>query len=154
MLNMANIWDKFDEEFDVEGLKDEVKDAAKGKGGDFKEVPLGEYEVKVDKMELTKSKAGDPMVTIWFKIVEGKFKNSLIFYNQIIPQGFQLHLANELLRSLDSGLKVEFETFKQYGNLILDIGEEIDGRLEYELEYGENKKGYNTYKIKDVFELE
>lgn len=151
---MANIWDKFDEEFDVEGLQDEVKDAAKNSGGDFQEVPLGNYEVKVDKMELTKSKAGDPMVTIWFKIVEGKFKNSLIFYNQIIPRSFQIHLNNEMLRSLDSGLDVEFESFKQYGNLILDIAEEIDGRFEFELEYGENKKGYNTYKIKDVFELE
>lgn len=151
---MANIWDKFDEEFDVEGLQDEVKDAAKNSGGDFQEVPLGNYEVKVDKMELTKSKAGDPMVTIWFKIVEGKFKNSLIFYNQIIPRPFQIHLNNEMLRSLDSGLDVEFESFKQYGNLILDIAEEIDGRFEFELEYGENKKGYNTYKIKDVFELE
>lgn len=151
---MANIWDKFDEEFDVEELQDEVKDAAKNSGGDFQEVPLGNYEVKVDKMELTKSKKGDPMVTIWFKIVEGKFKNSLIFYNQIIPQPFQIHLNNEMLRSLDSGLDVEFESFKQYGNLILDIAEEIDGNLEFELEYGENKKGYNTYKIKDVFEVE
>ena len=151
---MANIWDKFDEEFDVDALQDEVKDAAKNTGGDFQEVPKGNYEVKVDKMELTKSKKGDPMVTIWFKIVEGKFKNSLIFYNQIIPQPFQIHLNNEMLRSLDSGLDVEFQSFKQYGNLILDIAEEIDGRLEFELEYGENKKGYNTYKIKDVFEVE
>lgn len=150
---MANIWDKFDEEFDVDGLQDEVKEAAKGNGGDFKEVPLGNYEVKVDKMELTKSKKGDPMVTIWFKIVEGKFKNSLIFYNQIIPQAFQIHLANEVLRSMGSGLDVEFVSFKQYGNLILDIAEEVDGTFEYELEYGQNKKGYNTYKIKEVFEV-
>lgn len=151
---MANIWDKFDSEFDVEELQDEVKDAAKNSGGDFKEVPLGNYEVKVDKMELTESKAGDPMLTMWFKIVEGKFKNSLIFYNQIVPEGWQLRIANEMLQGLGSGLDVEFESFSQYGNLILDIGEEIDERYEYELEYGKTKKGYTTCKIKEVFELE
>lgn len=151
---MANIWDKFDEEFDVDGLQEEVKEAAENGGGNFKEVPHGSYEVEVDKMELTKSKKGDPMVTIWFKIVEGEFKNSLIFYNQIIPQAFQIHLANEMLRSLDSGHDVEFVTFKQYGNLILDIAEEIDGVFEYALDYGQNKKGYDTYKITEVFELD
>ena len=92
------------------------------------------------------------MLTVWMKILEGEYKGQLIFYNQVVDMGFGLHNANEFLRSLDSGLDVTFENFRQYGNLIMDIHEAIDGKLEYGLKYGKNSKGYNTYEITDVFE--
>ena len=147
----TSIFDKFDKMVDVEGLKQDAKDAAENKM-EFKEVPEGKYEVKIDKMELTESKKGRPMLTVWMKILEGEYKGQLIFYNQVVDMGFGLHNANEFLRSLDSGLDVTFENFRQYGNLIMDIHEAIDGVLEYGLKYGKNSKGYNTYEITDVFE--
>lgn len=147
----TNIWDKFDEMVDVEGLKEDMKNAAEN-GGNFREVPEGNYEVAINKMELTKSKTNRPMLTVWMKVLEGEYKGQLIFYNQVVDIGFGLHNANEFLRSLDSGLDVTFENFNQYGNLIMDIHEAIDGILEYGLKYGKNNKGYNTYEITDVFE--
>lgn len=146
-----DIWAKFDQTVDTEGLKEDVKEVAENKV-DFKEIPEGKYEVKIDKMELTESKKGRPMLTVWMKILEGEYKGQLIFYNQVVDMGFGLHNANEFLRSLDSGLDVTFENFRQYGNLIMDIHEAIDGVLEYGLKYGKNSKGYNTYEITDVFE--
>ena len=151
---MANIWDKFDEAIDTKGLQEDVKEAAENGTGSFKEVPHGEYEVEVNKMELIASKKGDPMVTIWFKVVSGEYKGSLIFFNQVITQGFQIHIVNELLRSMNTGLDIEFKTYKQYGNLLMDVMEEIDGQLEFALKYGEGKKGFSTYEITDVFEVE
>ncbi len=151
---MANLWDKFDEAIDTKGLQEDVKEAAENGTGSFKEVPHGEYEVEVNKMELIASKKGDPMVTIWFKVVSGEYKGSLIFFNQVITQGFQIHIVNELLRSMDTGLDIEFKTYKQYGNLLMDVMEEIDGQLEFALKYGEGKKGFSTYEITDVFEVE
>ena len=69
--NMSkNIWEEFDEKIDTEGLAKDAKDAAEN-GGDYKEVPLGTYEVEVNKMELKKSSKGDPMLSIWFKIIAG-----------------------------------------------------------------------------------
>ena len=150
---MANIWEKFDKVIDVEGLQKDVQEAAEN-GANFREVPHGEYEVKIEKLELVESKKGDPMVTIWFKVVSGEYKGSIIFYNQVITQGFQIHIVNELLRSLDSDIEVEFKTYKQYGQLLMDIHEAIDGRLEYGLKYGEGKKGFSTYEITDVYEVE
>ena len=147
-----DIWEKFDKEIDVEGLKADAKEAAKN-GGNFKEVPHGTYEVKVDKMELKESKTGKPMLSIWFKILDGQYKNSLIFYNQVLSTGFGLHNADEFLKSLDSGINVEFVNFKQYNNMILDIVEAIDGVLEYGLEYSEGKNGFSNYKITDVFDV-
>lgn len=147
-----DLWDEFDEKIDTEGLARDAKKAAENGGGDYKEVPLGTYEVEVNKLELKKSKKGDPMLSIWFKIIAGEYKGSLIFYNQVILQGFGIHNANEMLRSLDSGVEVKFTSFKKYHEMLLDIVEAIEGNLEYALEYGENNKGYNTYKITDVFE--
>ncbi len=142
---------KFDKVVDVDGLKKDVAEAQEN-GGDYKEVPHGTYEVAVSKMELTESKKGDPMVTIWFKILAGDFKNSLIFCNQVITQGFQIHIVNELLRSMDTGLDIKFDTYTQYEQLLMDVSEAVDGKLEFALEYGE-RKGFNTFKITEVYEV-
>lgn len=155
-----NMFDKWDKEIDVDGLAKDVEEAAKN-GGTFKEVPPDTYEVMVEKMELIASKKGDPMVSIWFKIVAGDFKNSRIFYNQVVQNGVGIHFNNELLRSMDldavhaiedNGGKL-FQTYKQYANLLMDCAEEIDAaKLSFQLEYGEGKNSFHTYSITDVFE--
>ena len=150
---MANIWEKFDKAIDVEGLQKDIQEAAEN-GSNFKEVPHGQYEVRIEKLELVESKAGDPMVTVWFKILTGEYKGSMIFMNQVITKGFQIHLMNEFLRSLDSGYDIEFKSYSQYGQLLMDIHEAIDGELEYLLKYSEGKKGFSTYEITDVWEVE
>ena len=149
---MTNIWEEFDKVVDVEGLKKDAKEAAENNGGNFKEVPPGTYEVEVDKLELKKSKKGDPMISCWMKVAAGEYKGSTIFYNQVVSSGFGLHNANEFLRSLDSGVKVDFENFRQYNDMILDIFEAVNGNLAYQLKYGKNSKGFNTYEIEEVFE--
>lgn len=152
--NSNNIWDKFDQTIDTAGLAEDVKTAAKN-GGSYKEVPFGEYEVAIDKLELKASKAGDPMVSVWFKIVsEGEYKGSRIFMNQVVKQDFQISIVNEFLRSLDSGIDITFDTYKQYGNLLMDVFEAVNGNLEFALKYSEGKGGFAKYEITEVFELE
>jgi hypothetical protein len=147
-----NIWDKFDKAVDTEGLAKDVKEVAEN-GGEYVEVPHGDYEVSVQKLELTASKKGDPMVTIWFKVLAGEYEGSLIFMNQVVTKGFQIHIVNELLRSMDTGIDIEFVTYRQYGNLLMDVAEAIDGNLEFALSYKEGKKGFSTYEITEVFEV-
>jgi hypothetical protein len=156
MAENNNIWDKFDKAVDTAGLAAEVKEAAEN-GTSFREVPHGEYEVEINKIELTKSKKEDPMVTIWFKIVDGEYKGSMIFMNQVITQGFQIHIVNEILRQMTSECKdinVEFTTYKQYGNLLMDIHEAVDGNFEFMLTYGKGKKDFSTFSIDEVYVLE
>jgi len=149
-----NIWDKFDKQYNTEELAKEVKELEKSNGSGYVEVPYGNYEVSVSKMELIESKKGYPMVTIWFKVLNGEHKGSLIFYNQVITQAFQHHKVSELLRSMETDLEIGFKTYNQYGQLLMDVHEAIDGKLEFGLEYGVDKKGYPTYEITDVFEVE
>ena len=156
---MANIYDKWDKEIDTQGLANDVKEAAENGTGDFKEVPHGDYEVAIQQMELKASKKGDPMVSIWFKIVsEGEFKGSMIFFNQVITQGFQVHIVNELLRTMVSEMAdapvIEFVSYKQYANLIMDIFEAVNENFEYALAYKKGKKDFSTYEITEVYTLE
>lgn len=151
---------KFDKMVDIDGLKKDIADAeANGGGADFKDVPHGDYEVSIDKLELTETKkTGKPMVSCWMKIVsDGELKGQRIFMNQVITQGFQIHIMNSFLRSLlpdDSGIDVEFTGYADYNDLLLDITEYIDSKFEYGLEYGENNKGFDTFQITDIFELD
>ena len=92
------------------------------------------------------------------KIVEGEYKGSLIFMNQVVTQGFQFHIVNDFVRSLvsemDDPIDVHFKTYNQYGNTLMDVMEAIDNNFEYQLDYRENSKGYNEFEIKEVYVLE
>ena len=100
-MENKNIFAQWDKAVDIDGLNKDIKEAEQNSGGgNFKEVPHGQYEVSIEKMELKATKKGDPMVSVWMKICDGDFKGSLIFMNQVITQGFQIHIVNEFLRSL------------------------------------------------------
>lgn len=146
-----DIFEKWNESADLKGLQNDIKDA-QDNNKEFEKVPHGEYEVKIDKMELKASKKGDPMVSIWFTILEGKYKKSKLFLNQVITQGFQIHIVNELLKSMGTDLAIEFVDYKQYADLLLDVAEECDtNKLEFALKYEDNK-GYDKFTITEVFE--
>jgi hypothetical protein len=162
-----NIFEKWDSTIgDMESIQKDIQDAASNNGGNkYKEVPHGTYDVSIEKMELVESKTSKkPMVSVWMKIVsDGEFKDSLIFMNQVIDltsefRGLQVHSTNEFLRSLIQKCfeppVVEFKSFVQYADLLMDIHEMIADSFEYALEYGVTKKGYDTFKIREVYELE
>ena len=84
---------------------------------------LRRYEIKIEKLELVKSKKNDPMFTCWMKIISGEYKGCFIFMNQVVTQGFQIHIVDEFLRSLDSGIEIEFKTYSQFAQLLSEIKE-------------------------------
>ena len=155
-----NIFAQWDNAVDMEGLQKDIQDAANNGGGDFKEVPHGNYEVSIEKMELKATKySNKPMVSIWMKIVsDGEFKGSLIFMNQVITEGFQIHIVNEFLRSLIQECEiapvVEFKSYAQYAELLMDIHEAIADSFEYAVDYGQTKKGFDTFEVLEVYPLE
>lgn len=151
-----SVWDKWDKNIDTEGLAQDTKEAEQNGGsGEYSEVPTGTYEVKVEKMELKESSKGDPMFTAWFRIVEGSHKKQMLFMNQIILEGWQIGIVNKFLRSLDAtgAVSVEFKTYGQYNNLIMDLMEEIDGKFEYLLEFKKSDKGFPIYTVKEVYDV-
>lgn len=149
-----SVFDKWNKAIDVEGLAKDTKEVEQNGGtGDYAEVPVGTYEVKIEKMELKESSKGDPMFSAWFRILSGDYQNQLLFMNAVITQGFQIGNVNKFLRSLEAVEEVEFRDYAQYNDLIMDIMEEIEGSgLEFLIEYKKNKKDYPVYTVKEVFE--
>lgn len=151
-----NIFEKFNSMFDIDGLKEDIKTAASS-SGDFVEVPKGDYEVKVVKLEIgqtgEKSKnPGMPMAKVWFEVVAGEYKGQKIFMNQMLTSAFGFHKMNEFLESLETNVPIVFENFVQYDALFREVFAEIDGKAEYQLTYGANAKGYSTYTIVTRFQ--
>ena len=160
--NNMSIFEKYTSKIDAAELAASQNEINKNtSGGDYKEVPLGKYEVEVNKLECKLSSKGNPMVSIWFKILEGSFENSMIFYNGVFGEDWMRHRVVKLLSTLmnDSTHEAEINLILKSGdvdtinNFCMDIHEAIDGKFEYLLDYGQ-KKGYNTYDIKEVYVLE
>lgn len=148
-----SIFDKWNKAVDTKGLAEDAKEAEQNGGsGDYPKVPVGQYEIKIDKMELKESSKGDPMFSAQFRILSGDHENQCLFMNQVITQGFQIGIVNKFLRSLDVTDDVEFKDYEQYNNLVMDIMEEVDGKLEFLLDYRKSKKDFPIYTIKDIFE--
>ena len=158
-----SIFDKFSNQINADDLKasqKEIQDNSNG-GGNYEEIPVGTYEVKVDKLECKLSKSNNPMVSIWFRIVSGKYEKSLIFYNGVFKEDWMRHRVAKILsdllddgdRTAEINLILKSNNVQVVNDLCLDIHESIDGRLEFLLDYGLHK-GYNTYTIKEVFDAE
>ena len=147
-----SIFDKWNEQIDGAKMAEEVKEVEKNGGGNYKDVPAGEYEAKIEKMELKESKSGAPMVSVMFRIIEGEFKKSCLFMNQVVTLPFQIGLVNEFLRSMDTDVTIDFDgNYEHYNNMILDVFEAVDrDKLEFLVAYGE-KNGYKTFRIKEVY---
>lgn len=143
---------KWNSAIDAQQFEKDLEEIKKNGGADFPEIEPGEYVVKIEKMELKASKKGDPMLSIMFRILEGEHKKACIFFNQVVIQPFQIYLANEFLNSLETDVEAAFHgDYKEYNDIILDIAEACE-KLEFLLDYGTNSKGYNTYKIKEVYD--
>lgn len=146
---------------------DIAKDVAEAASSNVerKEVPFGDYEVKVTKLELGENtyEGGDyfgmPEAHIWFRIIgQGEYAGQMLFVNKRLvslnnpnANGFLIHKFNEFLDTFESGIPVVFENWAQYGQLIKSIFEAIDGRAEYQLAFFENK-GYKDYQIVKRFQ--
>lgn len=152
-----SIFAKFNEKVDKEQFAKDVAEARENSG--FDGVPHGTYEVEVEKIECKETKNGDPMITVWFNIIAGNYKGCKIFANRVIKiggqyQGLMMSKAIELLESLETGLIIpshnDFEVLEQFANDVYDKIQELG--LEYELNYYEDKKGYDQHEIKEVFE--
>ena len=143
MLNFADFDEKFEKELQFYQRHITAVDS--------KEIPYGFYEVKIIKLEFTKHKSnGRPTLICCFEILTGKHKGKLIFMSKLINSAIALHKCNEFLRSL-SRLPVSFETFAQYGGLIMDIFNEIKDTREYSLHYSKDARGLDSYRIDHVF---
>ena len=158
---MSSIFEKYSSKINSEELAASQKEIqANATSTDRPEIPAGKYEVKVDNIEAKTSSKGNPMVSIQFRILAGKFEKSCIFYNGVFHEDWMRHRVAKMLSDLiadgDNTAVVNLilkGSLSEVNNFCMDVAEDISGKkLEYLLDYGVDKKGYRTYKIAEVYE--
>lgn len=150
---------KFDKEVDLEQLKKDAEEAEQNGGfGDFPEIEEGTYVGKIEKMEVGQTKDGRPMLKVQFRITEGEHEKACLFMNRVLygtkNDANMIASAVGWLKTLEPSDEVGpvvFESYSQFADLVLDIMEDIDGELEYEVDYDPN--AFNNITINDVFEV-
>ena len=152
---MAIDFDKINRSVDLEGLRKDVENASENGTGDFPTVPAGKYEVALVSLEIKGTKKDNrPMLAASFKILSGEYKNQRLFMNRVIygtkDDGRMIKSAVGWLNTLDSGVDVAFQDYKQFADLVMDVAEAIDGKLEYAVEYDDSQ--FNSIKITEVFD--
>ena len=150
---MSN-WQNFDLKIDNTLLNDIAN--ASANNGEFEELPLGRYEVKINSMQLTQSKNGDPMTKTIFEVVQGQYKGRYMFKNSVIYKGdrndaWRLKQELTFINSLQPINQVNFYSFSDFEKQIINAFTDISSRkLEYLVEIKE-KNNFRTYSVIEVY---
>lgn len=151
-------FEAFDKKVDIEGLKNDVKEAEKNTPStDYPEIPKGKYEVKFENIEMRATKKdGRPMLSVQARILEGDFKKKCIFMNRVLfgtkNDANMINSAVGWLKKLGTDIEIEFEGYTHFAELVMDVAEAVEGGFEYLIEY--DPDAFNTITIKEVFEVE
>lgn len=162
---MSNdVFAKFEEMFNSEELaKDIAETIANSKPFEKKEVPFGDYEVKIVKLEVGEHDfdgdyKGMPEAKVCFQIINHEeltgqrlYMNKKLISLKNPTSGFMLFKFTEFLNSLETSYTATFENWDQFKDLVASMFNEIDGRAEYQLSFFENK-GFKDYAIVKRFQ--
>lgn len=153
---MAIDFGAFDQKVDLDALQKEVADAD---AAAFDDVPDGTYVVGFEKMEIKLTNAKDKlMFAVQCKIKEGEQKGRLIFFNRVISgntspkwtDGMAIKSVCTWLDKLETETIPEFINYEDFAGCVLDIFQEIQGKVEAEVEYAGKK--FNPITINEVFD--
>lgn len=157
---MSNVWKDYEDSVDENQLQKELEDARKN---NFEDLPKGTYTVEFTTIEagVTKDtgKGKRPMLKVAAKVIEGQYKNRLMFMNRVIQgtknDGRMIASVEGWLAKLEAEdengdlINPKFKTYPQFADLIMDIAEAVDDMgLTYEVEY--DSTAFNSISIKKV----
>lgn len=158
---MAVDFSAFDAKMDP-NLQDDVKNAK-----EYEDVPNGDYIVSVDKMEVKTTKAGDKlMFAVQMSIKENSDgsksnqKGRKIFFNRVISgnrvseswnDGKAIKSVITWLNKLETDLIPEFVNYSDFAELVLDIFQEIQGKVELDVTY--KASDFNPISINEVYDI-
>ena len=155
---MSSVWAEYEKTVNEDELNRQIKDA---RANTFEDLPAGEYNVELSRLEPKMSKNGKPMVSVSMKVIEGKYRGRLMFMNRVIGgtknDGRMIAGLETWLEHLEAEdengdlITVRFHDLDQFSDLVLDIAESVkDMGLQYQLTY--DSKAFNTIEIDRVLD--
>ena len=154
---MAVDFSAFDEKVNLNELQEEVKNAPDSQ---YEDVPDGSYDVGFDKMEIKPTKAGDKlMFAVQCNILEGEHKGRKLFFNRVIAGNTSVKWTDAMaiksvctwVDKLETETVPEFINYSDFAECILDIFQEIQGKVGAAITY---KAGdFNPITIEEAFDM-
>lgn len=158
---MAVDFSAFDAKMDP-NLQDDVKNAK-----DFADVPNGDYIVGIDKMEVKLTKDQKKlMFAVQMTIKENADgsksdqKGRKIFFNRVISgnrvsenwnDGRAIKSVITWLDKLGTDIVPEFINYSDFAEMVLDIFQEVQGKIELDVTY--KADNFNPVTINEVYDL-
>jgi len=147
---------RFDATINEAEMAKQLEEAKNNPQQSDKQVPAGNYTVKIEKMEIAATKDGRPMFKVQCRILDGEFKKWCLFMNRVIygtkNDANMIQSVIGWLQKLESSVTVEFKNYSQFSELVLDIFEEVADAVELDVEY--DPDAFNSISIVDVFDAE
>ena len=147
---------KFDSMINEAELSKQLEEAKNNAPQTNKEVPAGNYTVKVEKMEVGATNDGRPMFKVQCRILEGEFKKWCVFMNRVLygtkNDANMISSVIGWLQKLEPSMTVEFKNYSQFADLVLDVFEEVADAVELDVAY--DPKAFNSISIEEVFDAE
>ena len=171
---MAIDFEALDKKVNFEELNKGVDEAIKNGGtGDFPELPKGKYVVQIEKMEIGETKDGRPMLKVMCRVQDaldvdgndealqyfdnytGK-KKPCMFMNRVLygtkNDANMIASAVGWLNSLEpQDTTAVFETYSQFNDCVLDIFEEIENAVEFDVTY--DPDAFNSIHIDAAYDI-
>lgn len=146
---------KFDNAVDKNQLQKQIEEAKNNPQGDYREVPAGTYNCKIEKMEIKATKDGRPMFSVMLRIMDGEFKKSCLFMNRVLygtkNDGNMINSVMGWLKKLEPQTPVIFTSYSEFSELVLDIYDELADVIELVVEY--DPDAFNSLSVTDVYDL-
>ena len=151
-----SIFDKFNQKMDKQALAQQIADA---KANQPKQLVDGTYDCVLDVFEV-KTDKDVFMVHCQFKVIEGECKGSLIHRSFKCSgtknDGFMIYQANRFINQLQPSEELVWHSdYERYNNDILDIAEELCGKVGAEITVKTNAKNpkYKDIEIVQVYDM-
>lgn len=117
---------------ELSSLFDEVKDTPVE---DFYEnLPDGQYKAKIADLEVTESKAGNPMMVISYEILAGEYKNFVHKHFLLLTGGNESQLKQNINRYANAVKKLGIDTSKGLEHTFNNLGAGLDKKVTVKLE--------------------
>lgn len=121
---------------------------------EYTEVPVGEYECAIKKMELKETQNGDDLLSVWWEILEGEYKGQLMFQNIFMGGQFGTVNYKKFMQSIKTDVDVyDFSNRNELEDVIAEVFDDVTSKYEYLVESYNNKKNFKEFKIKDIYNI-
>lgn len=126
---------------ELAGLFDEVKDLQEDDFNDFEQLPDGNYKATIADLEVTESKAGNPMFVLSYEVTQGEYKGFIHKQFILLTGNDEVQLRRNINRYATTVKKLGVDTSKGLEHTFNNLANGLDKKVIIKLETTVSRNG-------------